>query len=348
MPVKKLKIFFGLLGLGLFILTASELGWKSIGAQLESLGWAIVVVTAMRTVSQIAFTIGLGLTLPESERRIRFFRLFCVRLAGEALNYLIPAGTVGGEPVKAKLLSSSIGLANAIAGVAVGKFSQIVAQLLVMVCGAFYAAFALNLPGDVKIAMFAALAVIAVGLAILYAGQRMGMFGWAGRLLARVPLGHRFIEGRFAQLAKLDAIILEIHGNPRGKFPISLVANMCGWLGGAVETYVVLWMLGTPRSLGTAFIIEALSLIISAALFIVPWQAGTQESGKALVFGLCGLSPAAGFAVGIVMRLRDLIWVGAGLIALALFREPEGPHAHGTAGEEPEFLKRVAPKTRKP
>ena len=84
---------------------------------------------------------------------------------------------------------------------------------------------------------------------------------------------------------------------------VSVASNALGWLGGAVEVFVVLWLLGTPRNAGTAFVIETMSLIISAALFLVPWQAGTQEAGKALIFGLCGLSPASGFAVGFIQRL---------------------------------------------
>jgi hypothetical protein len=68
-------------------------------------------------------------------------------------------------------------------------------------------------------------------------------------------------------------------------------------------------------------VIETNSLLISAALFLVPWQAGTQEAGKALIFGLCGLSPASGFAVGLIQRLRDMIWAGIGLLCLATFRD---------------------------
>ena len=94
--------------------------------------------------------------------------------------------------------------------------------------------------------------------------------------------------------------------------------------------FLVLILFDTPRSAGTAFMIDALSLIISAALFLVPWQAGTQEAGKALMFGLCGLSPASGFALGLIQRLRDLIWAGIGLLCLATFRDDFPPAASGS------------------
>ncbi|MFZ0711540.1 MAG: lysylphosphatidylglycerol synthase transmembrane domain-containing protein [Terrimicrobiaceae bacterium] len=321
--MKKSNLLMAALGLAVFFFTASQLGWQNIWEQLRRMGWAILLVTVMRTGSQLLFAVAWAWTIPTSARRVPFYDLFRIRLAGEAINYLIPSGTFGGEPLKAKLLSPSIGLANGLAGVAVGKFSQILAQLIVMAAGCLFASFTLNVPSDVKIAMFAVLAVIGVGLAVIYAGQRRGMFGWLAQHLVRLRVGRRFIEPRLDKLRKLDRIIGEIHSGQPGKFAASVAFNALGWLGGAVEMFVVLWLLGTPRSAGTAFVIETMSLIISAALFLVPWQAGTQEAGKALIFGLCGLSPASGFAVGFIQRLRDMAWAGIGLLFLANFRDDD-------------------------
>lgn len=319
--MKKFNLLLAALGLAVFFLTASRLGWENIWEQIEKIGWAILLVAVMRTASQFLFTFAWAWTIPSSARRVPFFELFRIRLAGEAINYLIPSGTLGGEPLKANLLSPSIGLANGLACVAVGKFSQVLAQLIVMVAGGLFASFTLNVPPDVKTAMFAALSVIGAGLGVIYAGQRQGMFGWLARHLVSLHVGSRFIEPRIEKLRKLDRIISEIHSGQPGKFAASVAFNALGWLGGAIEVFVVLWLLGTPRSVGTAFVIETMSLIISAALFIVPWQAGTQEAGKALIFGLCGLSPASGFAVGLIQRLRDLIWAGLGLLCLAISRD---------------------------
>jgi hypothetical protein len=124
----------------------------------------------------------------------------------------------------------------------------------------------LNVPPDVKAAMFAGLAVIGVGLGAIYVSQRRGMFGWLAQHLVRMRIGRRFIEPRIEKLRKLDRIISEIHTGQPAKFAASVAFNALGWLGGAVELFVVLWLLGTPRSAGTAFVIETMSLIISAAI----------------------------------------------------------------------------------
>lgn len=106
----------------------------------------------------------------------------------------------------------------------------------------------MNVPPDVKAAMFAGLAVIGVGLGAIYVSQRRGMFGWLAQHLVRMRIGRRFIEPGIEKLRKLDRIISEIHTGQPAKFAASVAFNALGWLGGAVEPFVVLWLLGTPRN----------------------------------------------------------------------------------------------------
>ena len=99
--MKKSNLLLAALGLAVFFFTASQLGWQNIWEQLRRIGWAILLVAAMRTGSQLLFTLAWAWTIPASARRVPFFDLFRIRLAGEAINYLIPSGTFGGEPLKA-------------------------------------------------------------------------------------------------------------------------------------------------------------------------------------------------------------------------------------------------------
>jgi len=45
----------------------------------------------------------------------------------------------------------------------------------------------------------------------------------------------------------------------------------------------------------------------------VPFEAGTKEGSLYLLFRLLGLDPALGVYTAIVARLRDVVWIGAGL-----------------------------------
>jgi len=44
---------------------------------------------------------------------------------------------------------------------------------------------------------------------------------------------------------------------------------------------------------------------------------GTQEGGKVVLFAALGLSPARGLTVGVVRRIRELVYASLGLAALA-------------------------------
>ena len=45
----------------------------------------------------------------------------------------------------------------------------------------------------------------------------------------------------------------------------------------------------------------------------VPFEVGTKEGSLYLLFRLLGLDPALGVYTAIVARLRDVVWIGAGL-----------------------------------
>ena len=58
------------------------------------------------------------------------------------------------------------------------------------------------------------------------------------------------------------------------------------------------------------------SVLIDGILFFVPAKVGTQEGGKVVLFAALGLNPARGLTVGVVRRIRELVYAGLGLVAL--------------------------------
>ncbi len=104
---------------------------------------------------------------------------------------------------------------------------------------------------------------------------------------------------------------------------VSVASNALGWLGGAVEVFVVLGLLGTPRRAGTAFVIGTMSLIISARS--IPHPVAGRDAGSRQG---AHLRPLRAFAS---QRIRcrfhsasaDMIWAGIGLLCLATFRDDD-------------------------
>ena len=66
----------------------------------------------------------------------------------------------------------------------------------------------------------------------------------------------------------------------------------------------------------TALSLETGSVLIDGILFFVPAKVGTQEGGKVMLFAALGLNPARGLTVGVVRRIRELVYAGLGLVVL--------------------------------
>jgi hypothetical protein len=99
--IRVLTIAAGIVAIALFEESLRVIGADQIADGLAKLGWgggfAILIITGGRdAVRAFAWTLTI-----EHPARLAFLRAFQARLAGEALNSLLPTGMVVGEPVKA-------------------------------------------------------------------------------------------------------------------------------------------------------------------------------------------------------------------------------------------------------
>jgi len=83
--------------------------------------------------------------------------------------------------------------------------------------------------------------------------------------------------------------------------------------------------LGTPVSLVTATVIEAFGTGIRFATFMIPGSLGALEGGYAATFAALGLGGTMGVSFSLVRRIREIVWIGVGLVAFAFLRIPRPP-----------------------
>jgi len=111
-------------------------------------------------------------------------------------------------------------------------------------------------------------------------------------------------------------------------FGLGLVANVLVFL----EVHLLLSGFGLPA--GPVAIAGALFATGAAHSVPVPAAIGTLEAAQMWLFSLLGHPPATGLAVGLALRLREMVWILPGLIVVlargfdvraALAATPEGP-----------------------
>jgi glycosyltransferase 2 family protein len=312
-------------GLGLFLWLLHRIGLESVGLNLARIGWGFAAVLALEAVAVLLMTLGWSRTLPR-ERRVPFFSLVAMRMAGDGVNALAPAAVVGGEIVHARLLARFLPGAEALGSVGLAAMAQFLAQVLFVGAGLIIArsgalAPRLRLLGLGLLAFLAAFLVLLERLSRRREGPPGRIARWLGHV-ARVFSGGVPPE-RF--LRDLDrAVFGSLREHPLA-LAVAVLLFLSAWLVHFLEVALVLALLGAPVPVGTAFAIAVLTVLVEGLFFFVPARIGIQEGGLYAIFLALGLDPARGFSLGVIRRLREMTWGLAGLTILALYRRRTAP-----------------------
>lgn len=265
---------------------------------------------------------GWKVTLGPSAQAVPYWRLFAIRAAGEVVNMTTPTAYAGGEPLKAYLLRKhNVPIVEGLASVVIAKTTMTIAEVLFILVGVALAFWLLGVDGSS--AQVVAGGVLGVGLLVFgVAGfvliQRHGLFTWTLGLLRRLGLRIGFLEARENQLKELDQTILNFYSHHQGAFFASTGLYFLGWMAEVLEVLVIVYYLGEPTHLLSAVSIGALSVFIKGGTFFIPGSLGAQDGGNLLLLKAFGYSDVTGITFALLRRFRELIWIGVGLLCLAM------------------------------
>jgi putative membrane protein len=303
-------------GVILFVFLLRELGARTVVSNLQLVGWGIAPIVLQEILAYTANTSGWRAAFSSPRPRIPFTKLLMARIAGDAVNYLTPTATLGGEFVRTRYLNGDAESTSLVASVAVAKLSQTIGQITFVVVGLVFVLDDTPLPATMRHALLAGLAGLVALTVVFIVAQRRGMFAPMLRFAHRLGLPER-APAFTRRLQRLDEEIARFHGDASGALLLSSACFCVGWALGVLEIYLILWFLGVPASVHRALSIEVLSVAIDGMLFFVPAKVGTQEGGKVLIFTILGLDPGKGLALGIVRRIRELSWALIGMLILS-------------------------------
>lgn len=309
-----IQVLLAAAGLAILAGLLYELGGAAL-PRLLRVRWGVGPILLLSLAILYIDTLAWQRTFPGSRPRVR--DLLGPRLAGEALNDLIPSGYMAGEPVKVALLARrGIASEEGAASVVISRTTSVVAEVLFALLG-----IGLLVPragwGNWMVAS-AALGSLFLGglLALFVVGQQQGLFSALLAACRWFPLGRSLVGRLTAWAENLDQTLAAFYRHRRRDILWSLVLFFAGWVAGGLEVWLVLALVDTPVTLASAVAIEALSAVIRWASFVVPAALGTQEGGFILLLAVFGVPPDAGLTFALVRRLRQLFWAAIGLGAL--------------------------------
>jgi glycosyltransferase 2 family protein len=263
-------------------------------------------------------------TFGPSGKGIPFWRVFAIKTAGEVVNLTTPAGYIGGEPLKAYLLTKHhVPMVEGLASVVIAKTTKTIAEVLFILLGITLVFWRTDSDGSLGQTVVAALVSVSLLLLVtasLVFAQRKGFFTWLLEFTRRIGLKIRFLEAREEQLRSLDRMILEYYRHNRRAVYSSTGLFFISWMAEALEVYIIIWYLGGPALVLSAISINALSVFIKGSTFFIPGSLGAQDAGNLFLLKDFGYSDVAGVTFALLRRFRELVWIGVGLLCLAVLR----------------------------
>ena len=314
----RLSAVLFLVGAGVLVWLVLHIGLPTLAGELHKLGANLLWVLLPSVAMYFFEALGWRVTLGRHARKIGFGRLFLIRMAGEAVNFTTPAAYLGGEPMKAYLLSRySVPLVDGLASVVTAKTIMTLAEILFILMGIGLALGLLNRSGEVISAAFISLAILALGAGLFLAVQRRGLFVGLLRVLEHIGLRIAWLKTREHKLIALDEAISRFYAQDKLGFAYAFLLFFLGWAVESAEVYLILYFLGQPIDMVTAFALAALAEFVKSGTAFIPGSIGGQEAGTLVLLVAFGYTEGVGIAFAIVRRVREIFWIAFGLVALA-------------------------------
>lgn len=310
------RVLFLLIGIGLLAVIVTQINLRAVGMYMREMGWAFPLIFLPYIGVYLCDTIGWKFAFGPSTT-IPFHRLFLTRMAGESINNLTPFAYMGGEPVKAHLLTRlHVPMVEGMAAAIMAKLLISMAQFAFVVLGGALAMSHLATRPDILWPLVAVVVLGGTVLGLLTRGLQAGLFTQIYNLLDRWKLTPSVLERWREHLRHLDETIVSFYQRHPRYLGLSLLWHFLGWVVGSFEVLALFYAVGMPLRITEALAIEALASVAKSIAFFIPGSLGVQDGGNVLIVALFGFPPSLGLTFSLVRRMRELTWVTLGLLIL--------------------------------
>lgn len=304
-----------LLGLAGALLLTFLLIRHGIGEVMQAVvaaRWGVVAVAIWHLVPLLMDTLSWRSLFPKNER-LPLPLTYWMRWVAESVSNLVPASSLGGEFLRARLAATkgvpgSMAAATVIGDITLGIAVQTVFSLIGLVLLVF-ATGRSNITGPAILGMLCA--VGAVGG--FYGVQRLGLFRILGSFVGRFADDPAW-KSLSMKGDGIDRDVRAVYSNKKAVLQCC-ACTMTSWLTSSVETWIALHAVGIHAGFDRAIVLESTCQAVRAAMFFIPGGLGVQEGGYVLVGAMLGIPGNAALAISLVRRARELAVGIPGLLA---------------------------------
>lgn len=293
-----------LTGLALFAFAVERIGPGHVIRDLEAMSGGVAVIFVFSLVRLFLQTRSWSIALRQDGIHSNTTDLMFLRLASQGIGYVTVLGPVASEPIKIRLLERYGRSATAATLVDTGLYWLSAALVLIAGCVSAPSIFAHNQRASLVLAL-----ILGAGIFVLVQPKLL-----LNRLASSLS---KHSPGWLTKTAQIEGQIRSFaHRHPAAIRRMFLLDLACQALLLA-EVAIALYFLRLPLHGGAVLSIEAASRAVRMIGGWLPARMGVDESGAAAAFVGLGLPAAAGLALAVARRIRDMLNTLAGLTWLA-------------------------------
>ena len=309
----KLKFLYLIFGLSLLIFIFNKVDFNLFISELNKLRFSFLLILFIYFVGFTLDSLSWKLCIQSlTLKKIKLYEVFKIRIIGESLNYIL--FQVGGEPVKAFLLKNKFNIKykSSIGSLILAKTIILFALIIFCFIGLLSIFYSNKFGDNFETVSLIGFIFFTTLITLFFIVQRYKLTSKIHRIFKH-KLSEKF-NSIFKHLQETEDKISEFYKKTKKNFFKILFLNLCNWFIGALELYAIFILLNQKISFFEAVAIETLVQLVRAMLFFIPSNLGTQEGVFVLAVNILKDSTPLGLAVAVIRRLRELIWIGIGLI----------------------------------
>lgn len=320
--MRRVETFFIVIAIAFYAWFLTHYGPRQVLGYVRMAGWGLALTISLETLARVANTLGWRVTIEDYPPRLSFLELFGARIGGEAVDYVTPSAQLGGQFVMAVEVREKLRMPLGLATVVVASLAEAIGQIVFISIALVISLRMIPVAAHLYWAIVGGFALAVALAGGFFFVQMKRPFSHLWRAVARFDIARiNTNEDEIRDSAEeADAVLLDFYGRHRVRFVASCLCYAIAWSLGPLEIYILLRLLHQPATVQTALLVESLGLLIERATFLIPGKLVSQEGGKALILGMLGYPPGIGFAVGFLRRIKEMVWVLFGLLALMIHR----------------------------
>ena len=281
--------------------------------------WQLLAIFALDSAILLVFGIRWWSLARVQTQGIGLMDAVLVRLSAFGISYFTPGPQFGGEPLQVLYLNRQhrTSLVHATAVVALDKLIELLANYFLLLAGGAALVRSGLIPLAAPTAFVALVVVMALGawplihllllranLQPLYSGISRVWHGpgWRSRALRQIRIAERLM-GRFCR--RRPRLLLSV-----------LALSLCAAGLGVAEYALITFSFAPVLSVGQT--LSAWTAAWLAFLVPVPGGLGALEASQVVALGHFGVAAEAAIGVTLLMRARDIVMGGTGMLLAAL------------------------------